>query len=1177
MKSSGNSFVHLHLHSEFSMLDGAARIEDAVNAAAADGQPAIGLTDHGVLYGTIDFVKASYSAGVKPVIGVEGYLTSGSRYDRPAAPDNVRYHITLLAENQAGYSNLIKLVSRSYMEGYYYKPRMDLDLLSEHSEGVIATTGCLGGQIPQLINPEASYGEGNIILSKDMKAAVETAGQYQDIFGKERFFVELHNHGLEAQKQILPDLLHLSNTIGAPLLATNDVHYTHREEAATHDALLCVQTNTQITDPNRFKFHGEEFYLKTAEEMRSLFPDDEFPDACDNTLRIAERVDVSFDFNQSRLPNFTVPEGMDSISYLREKVTEGSMKRYDGDISGETAERIEHEMKIIGDMGFADYFLIVWDLVRHAKENGIRVGPGRGSAAGSIVAYSLGITDLDPLRYGLIFERFLNPGRNELPDIDIDFDERRRADIISYAADKYGVDHVAQVVTFSTIKGRQAIRDSTRLLGKSYPLGDKLAKLMPPAVLGRETTLDVCFGNVLSITDPLVKEWHSKAEELRSVYRTDVDAQQVLDTARGLEGLRRQDSIHAAAVVISPVPLTDLVPIQRKGEGAEVVTQFDMHSVEDLGLLKIDILGLRTLATIDRCLALIEQNRGEVVDIDRVGLDDAATYEMLCQGNTIGVFQLEGSAMRSLMRSLQPDCLDDLIALVALYRPGPMSNNWHIAYANRKNKREKVMYPHPATEGILDDTYGLMIYQEQVMQIARDVAGYSMSDADSLRKAMGKKVSSIMSKERKRFIDGAAANGLDRDLGKSLFNSIEGFSGYGFNKSHSAAYGLLAYQTAYLKKNYPAEYMAALLTSSKQDKDKTSLYLNECRALNIEVMTPSVNMSESDFTVRDEKIVFGLSAVRNVGEGMVEQILAARGEDGTFIDFQDFVDRVHPTALNKRLVVSLIKAGSFDQMGHSRKGLSLVYETMLDRTLERRRHEDRGQYSLFIGEEDQTADTDGFNDTVEIPEVEWDNNNLLAFEKEMLGLYVSDHPLKKFEDSIRGLSVVFISEISEMTDNSRVKVYGIVGGIERRHTRTNEIMMFFKIEDLSGRIDVIAFPKTASKSEHLIKEDAVLLIEGTLNLSDTGMKIRAYNISAPVLTTPELKLSAQWEVFSSSSIKGLKHVLSGHPGDDPVLIDLVSDKNRRLIRLGDQFKVDSSSDKLRTEIKNLLGDVLVDA
>ena len=1148
------------------MLDGAARISDAVRAVVADGQTALGLTDHGVLFGAVDFYKTAVAVGIKPILGVEGYLTPGSRFDRPTRSENVRYHITLLAENQTGYKNLVKLVSRAYLDGYYYKPRMDLELLSEHAEGIIATSGCLGGHVPQLLDPDANREEGNRGGMRNFDAALEAAGQYQDIFGKDRFFIELHDHGIEKQRRIMPDLLDISRRTGAPLLATNDAHYTRREEAEAHDVLLCIQTGSVIDQPDRLRFEGTEYYLKTAREMRELFPSEEFPDACDNTLWIAERAEVRLDFDRLLLPYFPVPDGYTSVSYLRELVTEGARRRYGGDLGGAVGERIEDELRIIEEMGFPDYFLIVWDLIRYAKERRIRTGPGRGSAAGSIVSYSLGITDLDPLEYGLIFERFLNPGRREMPDIDMDFDERYRTEVISYAAKKYGSGHVAQIVTFSTIKGKQAIRDSARVRGLPYALGDRLAKLMPPAVLGREASLEICFEAPAEDAQRVVKDWYTNAAGLRDAYANEEEVRPVLDTARKLEGLRRQDSIHAAAVVISPVPLVELVPLQRKGEDAEVVTQYEMHGIEELGLLKMDILGLRTLSTIDRTLDLVERSTGRRPDIDRVDLEDRETYAMLCRAETIGVFQLEGTAMRSLIRSLQPDCFGDLIALVALYRPGPMSNGWHNAYADRKNGRKAVEYPHPATEAALRETYGLMIYQEQVMQIARDIAGYTMADADALRKAMGKKIPQIMRKERSKFISGVEANGNGAQFGKELFDSIEGFAGYGFNKSHSAAYGLLAYQTAYLKVKYPAEYMAGLLTSARRDKDKTAIYLNECRTMGIKVITPSVNASESDFTVRDDNIVFGLSGVRNVGSGMVERIVEVRRTGGPFSDFQDFADRVDTQVLNKRVVGSLIKAGAFDQLDHPRKGLFLAFEDILEETMGRRRQEDRGQFSLFGGDTGTPE-----LDSVEIPDLEWDKTRLLSFEKEMLGLYVSDHPLLGIESVIRRYTTSMISGMRDQPDGTEVTIAGIVSGITRRFTKKGETMAFFNLEDLESSVEVLVFPKTMSASGNLVEDDAILVVTGRSSNSGDDLKLRAYKISRPDFTPQsELRLTVPADALSPATVRKLRDILTNHPGSAPVYIDMNEDGFRKVLLLDDRYRVERTS-ALVAEIRTLLG------
>jgi len=1147
------------------MLDGAARVTDVVAAAAADEQPAIAVTDHGVLYGLVDFYKAATGAGVKPILGVEAYVTPGSRFDRPTRSENIRHHMTLMAVNQTGLQNLMQLVSRAYIEGYYYKPRMDAELMAEHAEGIIATSGCLGGPVAQALAPDASLEEGNSRQARDFEGAMKAAAMYQDIFGHGNYFIEIMDHGIEAERRILPDLIEISKRIGAPLLATNDAHYTHPHEATAHDALLCIQTGATIDEQNRFKFDGSGYYLKSAAEMRSLFPEDQYPGACDSTLLIAERADLKMEFGKILLPAFPLPDGYSAESYLEELVLEGARSRYGGQLSREVQERIEHELRVISDMGFPAYFLIVWDLIRYAKEQGIRTGPGRGSAAGSIVAYALGITDLDPIEYGLIFERFLNPGRREMPDIDMDFDERYRADVIRYASEKYGSDHVAQIITFSTIKGKQAIRDAARVLGFPYGLGDRVAKMMPPPILGRDATLDQCLLEPGGDAEVAIKDWYSNATELRDAYNGEPDVKRVVDTARGLEGLRRQDSIHAAAVVISPQPLTELVPIQQKGEDAEIVTQFEMHGIEDLGLLKMDFLGLRNLSTIDRCLELIEKSSGVKVDIDRVDLQDEKTFEMLCRGDTIGVFQLEGSAMRALIRSLQPDSFKDVIALVALYRPGPMSNNWHNAYADRKNGRQEVDYPHPATESVLSDTFGLMIYQEQVMEIAREMAGYSMADADALRKAMGKKIPAIMRKERAKCVAGAVASGHSEGFGGALFDTIEGFAGYGFNKSHSAAYGLIAYQTAYLKAHYPAEYMAALLTSVKRDKDKTAIYLNECRTMGIEVLTPCVNRSESDYSVDEGKIVFGMSAVRNVGEGVVEKIEESR-VGGPFEDFEDYLDRVEVGALNKRTIESLIKAGAFDALGHSRKGLMLVFEQLLDATVSRRRNEDMGQFSLFGGAESAME-----LEKIPIPLEEWKKKTLLAFEKEMLGLYVSDHPLLGVAQMLRRSATTTIAGLWNEQDGAQVTIGGLVSNINRKFTRNGEPMMFFDLEDLESSVEVVAFPKTVAAHGPLIHEDSILLVTGRLDHRGDDVKMRSHTIIEPDLSEDTtLRIEVAATALSPETVARLKAILVNHPGRCPVYLHMQSNGSSKVLRLGDEHRVELRS-ALYAELKELLG------
>ena len=867
------SFVHLHLHTEYSMLDGAARIKDVVATAAADGQPAVGITDHGNMYGVLDFYKAAREADLTPVIGTEAYMVTTSRFDRPRRDEHDIFHLTVLAETNEGYRNLIKLSSHAYLDGYYYKPRVDFELLERHAKGLVATTGCLGGAVSQRL------------LADDYAGAAVLVDRFQSVFGRDSFFVELQDHGLPEQDRVNPQLIRLSRELRAPLLATNDSHYTDRHDAESHAALLCVQTGSTLDDPNRFKFDADEFYLKSAAEMRALFAD--YEEACDNTLLIAERANVDIEFGNTILPSFETPQGHDENSYLRELALEGARVRYGDTPSAEVIQRLDHELGVIKSMGFSAYFLVVWDLYRYARTNGIRVGPGRGSAAGSCVAFCLRITDIDPIRYDLLFERMLNPGRKQMPDIDMDFDSRFRGEMIRYAAERYGWDHVAQVVTFSTIKARAAVRDSARVLGYPYAVGDKIAKLMPPLVMGRDTPLRACLEVVDGYADG-----YKMASELRVLYEADPDAKRVLDVARGLEGLRRQDGIHAAAVVITREPLTEYLPIQRKPEAggaiedAPIVTQYEMHGVEDLGLLKMDFLGLRNLDVMEITLDLIKRSTGVRPDIDAVPLDDEKTLEMLRRGDTVGVFQLEGGPVRALLRSLRPTQFEDIAALVALYRPGPMGTNMHTDYADRKNGRKPVTYYHADVEDVLAPTYGLMIYQEQLMRCAQRLAGYSLEEADQLRYAAAKKKRDLMRKERSKFVAGCIAQGHTEQFAEQMFGVIEPFADYSFPKAHATGYGLIVYQTAYLKANHPVEYLAALLTSVKTNKDQTAIFLNECRQMGIDVLVPDVNESESDFSVHPSpdggrggglgQVRFGMSAVRNVGEGVVAQIVAAR-------------------------------------------------------------------------------------------------------------------------------------------------------------------------------------------------------------------------------------------------------------------------------------------------------------
>jgi DNA polymerase-3 subunit alpha len=1176
----GASFTHLHQHTEYSMLDGAARIPDVIARAVADGQPAIGITDHGNMYGVLDFYKAARAAGIKPIIGTEAYMAAESRYERPVrrgriddtggdagAGAKAYYHLTVLAETDRGYKNLLALSSAAFLEGYYMKPRVDWELLERHHEGVIASTGCLGGVVLQAL------------LKGDFERATALAARLQDIFGRESLFVELQDHGLPEQHKTNPELVRLARRIGAPLLATNDSHYVNRADAEAHDALLCVQTGSVKDDPDRFKFHGDEHYLKTAAEMRALFS--ELPEACDNTLWIAERADVTIEFGKPKLPEFPRPVGFDTAdAYLRHLTLEGAAARYGDPLPAEVADRLDYELAVISDMGFSDYFLVVWDLIRYARERGIRVGPGRGSAAGCCVAYCLRIVDLDPIRYDLLFERFLNPGRKQMPDIDMDFDERYRGEMIRYASEKWGADRVAQIVTFSTIKARAAVRDAARVLGYPYSLGDRIAKLMPPLVMGRDTPLWACLEE-----DPKYADGYKQAAELRELVAADPDAARVVSVARGLEGMRRQDSIHAAAVVISGDPLTDHLPVQRKPEpggspeDAPIVTQYEMHGVEELGLLKMDFLGLRNLSVIERALDLIEASTGERVDIDHVPLDDPAVYQMLQRGDSIGVFQLEGSPMRALMRALAPDSFDDIAALNALYRPGPMAANMHYDYADRKNGRQPITYLHPDLAEILADTQGLMIFQESMMRVAQKIAGYTLEEADNLRKAAGKKIREVMAKEREKFIAGCERTGYGARLGEQLFDIIEPFADYAFGKSHAYGYALVGYQTAWLKANYPAQYLAALLTSVKDDKDKTAVYLAECRNQGIEVLVPDVNVADSDFTAVSVDgrwvIPFGLSAIRNVGAALVDRIVAEREAGGPFADFYDFCARVDPMVLNKRTVESMIKAGCFDALGHPRQGLCLVFEQIIDRTLARRREADQGVMSLFgeLGGGELVFD----DARVPIPDTDFDKAARLAFEKEMLGLYLSDHPLKGVEAA---LARHCDTTIAELRDRGGVEgepeplqsrgagpagrgselrtVGGVITSLSRKYTKRGDLMATFVLEDLESAMEVWVFPRTMAEVGHLLADDAVVCVKGRLDTREEAPKLICMELRRPELVAGDaaepLHVHLPLHALSDQRVDQLRNLLREHPGPAPVVVHL-GDKR---LRLPGEFAVDTS-------------------
>jgi DNA polymerase-3 subunit alpha len=1170
------------------MLDGASRIRDVVATAVADGQPALAITDHGNMYGVLDFYKECRQQGITPIIGTEAYMAASSRHERPvrrgrmddtggddARGDKLYYHLTLLAETTAGYRNLVKLSSAAYLEGYYYKPRVDWELLEAHHDGLIATTGCLGGVVLQAL------------LGGDSARALELAARLQDIFGRDQLFVELQDHGLADQRRTNPQLVEIARALDAPLVATNDSHYCRRSDAEAHDVLLCVQTGATRDDPNRFKFQGQEHYVKTAREMRSLFA--ELPEACDNTLWIAERASVEIELGRPSLPKFPLPDEFAqkgapydeaAAAYLRHLTYEGARARYGETLPAAVTERLEFELRVISEMGFPAYFLVVWDLIAYARSHGIRVGPGRGSAAGCCVAYCLRIVDLDPIRYDLLFERFLNPGRKQMPDIDMDFDERRRGEMIRYAAERYGADHVAQIVTFSTIKARAAVRDAARVLGKPYLVGDRIAKAMPPLVMGRDTPLAACLDKIEGHEDGFMA-----AKDLRDLYEMDPEAKQVIDVAKGLENLRRQDGIHAAAVVITDEPLTEYLPVQRKPEPgqdpalAPIVTQYEMHGVEDLGLLKMDFLGLRNLSVIETALDLIAEGTGTRPDIDNIPLDDELTFEMLRRAETIGVFQLEGGAMRQTLRSLAPTSFDDVAALVALYRPGPMAANMHRDYPELKNNRKVLTYLHPDLEPILGDTYGLMLYQESVMRVAQRFAGYTLEEADNLRKACGKKIRSLIAAERGKFVEGCMQQGYGEKLGTDLFDIIEPFADYAFNKAHSYGYGLVAYQTAWLKANHPVEYLAALLSSVKDDKDKTAVYLSECRTLGIEVRVPDINTSVSHFSARahDKVIVFGLSAVRNVGDAIVDLVVSEREARGPYCDFYDFCKRVDPSALNKRAIESLAKAGAFDSCGHPRQGLCLVFEDIVDRSLTRRREEDLGISTLFSLLEAEAVeageDSSAFDDArVPIPDTEFNKTDRLAFEKEMLGLYVSDHPLRGLEAALRRAATHSIRDVLDSEGASgvvapdggpivtgAVVTGGVVTTLSRRYTRRGELMATFVLEDLDAAIEVMMFPKTMMEYGGLLEEDAIVVIRGRIDSRDEQPKLIAMEVRRPELVSSApgapIEVTLPLHQLTDSMVRQLRELVMEHPGLSPVHVKL----GDKVLRLPPQFNVDPRS------------------
>jgi DNA polymerase III subunit alpha len=1165
-----SGFVHLHVHTEYSMLDGAARIDGLFEEAARLGMPALATTDHGYVFGAHEFYRKAAAHGVKPIIGVEAYLAPGtSRFDRTrvkwgdasaASRDDVSgggafTHLTLWAETTQGMHNLFRMSSLASIQGHFYKPRMDRDLLQQYGAGLIASTGCPSGEVQTRLRL-GQYDQ-----------AVQAAADFRDIFGAGNYYCEVMEHGLGIEKAVREDLLRLAKDLSLPLVATNDLHYTKAEDAQAHGVLLCVQSGSTMADPSRFKFDADEFYLKTPAEMRDLWR--ELPEACDNTLAIAERCEVEFAEGGNLMPRFPVPEGESEQSWFVKEVERGLRHRYPEGIPDRVRRQAEYG--VIVEMGFPGYFLVVADFINWAKEHGIRVGPGRGSGAGSIAAYALRITDLDPLVHGLIFERFLNPDRVSMPDFDVDFDERRRGEVIRYVTEKYGSDRVAQIVTYGTIKAKQALKDSARVLGFPYAVGERLTKVMPPSVMGK----DISLAGMFDPQDGRYKE----AEEFRKLHATDPEAQEVVKTALGLEGLKRQWGVHAAGVIMSSEPLIDIIPIMKREQDGAIITQFDYPTCEGLGLIKMDFLGLRNLTILDDAVTNIQANRGEHLVLEDLPLDDKATYELLARGDTLGVFQLDGAPLRALLRSMRPDNFEDISAVIALYRPGPMGANSHNEYADRKTGRKKVTPIHPelaeALEDLLGDTYGLIIYQEQVMAIAQKVAGYSLGAADLLRRAMGKKKKAELDAQYETFSAGMTAKGYSAAAIKTLWDILVPFSDYAFNKAHSAAYGVLSYWTGYLKANYPAEYMAALLTSVRDDKDKSALYLGECRRMGIKVLPPDVNESSAEFTAVGTDIRFGLAAVRNVGANVVDKVREAREDKGRFSSFKDFLRKVDPVVCNKRTVESLVKAGAFDSLGHTRAALVTHHERFVDAALAAKAG-DRDQGSLFDLGPSEEPILDEFAGLPEPTGPEWDKTQLLSFEREMLGLYVSDHPLLGVEHVLSRLADTTIARLmadEARPDSSVVTVAGLITSLQFKTTKQGKPWALATVEDLDGAIEVLFFPQTFEQVRNLLRTDLICVVRGRLNRRDDVPTLYAMDLTIPdVSEAPRgpVVISLPPTRLTPPMAEQLKDVLADHPGITEVHVRLEQPGHSTVLRLDDGLRV-TASPALFGDLKHLLG------
>ncbi|WP_245244222.1 DNA polymerase III subunit alpha [Tessaracoccus sp. MC1865] len=1158
------------------MLDGAARIHDLFRGAEEMGMPALAMTDHGNLYGAYEFYKASKNYDVKPIIGLEAYLTPrthrserkrvqfGDGTGDDVASKGAYTHMTMWASNNEGMHNLFRLSTRSSLEGFFYKPRADRELLHQYGTGLLATTGCPSGEVQTFLR---------LGQYDNARAA---AAEFRDIFGEGNFYVELMDHGLDIETRVRKDLLRLAKDLSLPLVATNDLHYVHAHDADAHDTLLCVSAGSRKAETSRFKFDGNGYYLKSAEEMRSLFR--ELPEACDNTLAIAERIETKFDEGMGTyMPRYPVPEGETEDSWFHKEVERGLQARYHGNISQEVRERAEFETSIIASMGFTGYFLVVADFINWAKKNGIRVGPGRGSGAGSICAYALRITDLCPLQHGLLFERFLNPERVSMPDFDIDFDDRRRGEVIQYVSEKYGNDKVAQIITYGSIKAKAAVKDSARVLDMPFAIGEQITKAMPADVMGKGVSLADLFNEQ--------HKRYAEGNEFRELYQSSPDVRTVVDTAKGLEGLKRQWGVHAAGVIMSSHSLIDIIPLMKREADGAIITQFDYPGCESLGLIKMDFLGLRNLTVLDDAVRNIKLNRDLDLDLDALVEDmtDKAAYDLLASGDTLGIFQLDGGGMRTLLRLMQPDHFEDISAALALYRPGPMGAQSHTNYALRKTGQQEIVPIHPELEeplaDILSTTYGLIVYQEQVQQIAQRVAGYSLGKADLLRRAMGKKKKEVLDAEFVPFSEGMRANGFSDGAIKALWEILIPFSDYAFNKAHTAAYGVISYWTAYLKAKYPVEYMAALLQSVRDDKDKSAQYLAECRRMGIEVLPPDVNSSEVMFTPVGEHIRFGLGAVRNVGDKVVTAWVEERKRLGPASDFHDFLDKAPLLICNKRVVESLIKAGAFDEMGHARRALMSIYENAVDAVIDLKRNAEHGQDGFDFGFGAEVDDTSSaLRDTV--PEMdEWDRRTKLGFEREMLGLYVSDHPLNGLEHVLQANSERSISSVAS-PDGYRgpTKVCGLITSVARRVNKAGNIWAIISVEDLTSSLEVTVFPRVYDQVAQYLEPDTIIAVSGVAEDGEDRGRMRAQQIITPHVSAEgnvgPLALSLPAVRCTPGLVNRLKEILALYPGAAEVHLSLRTGDTIKTFRLGDGYRVNLTS-ALFADLKAVLGPACV--